>query len=82
MPAEESGEVAIKSGGKSGNKSNSAPSKNQPRAITGGEVGIIFDGRSRPLQLAGQEKERRIQLLNWEKQLNIHQQVGTIGEAP
>ena len=81
MPVEESGEVAIKSGGKSGNRPNSAPGKNQPQAIIGGEVGIVFDGRSRPLQLAEQEKERRIQLLNWEKQLNIHQQVGTIGET-
>lgn len=77
MPVEDSGEVAIKLG----STSNLGHDTRQPQAIIGGEVGLIFDGRSRPLQLAKHEKERRIQLLTWEKQLNIHQQVGTIGEA-
>lgn len=79
MPSEESGEVSIKSDAKS--KPISAKDKEQSRPLVGGEVGLIFDGRSRPLQLAENEKERRVQLLTWEKQLNIHQQVGTIGEA-
>lgn len=53
----------------------------EPQTIAGGSVGLVIDGRSRPILLSRQEKERRVQLLNWDKQLNVHQQVGMLEEA-
>jgi hypothetical protein len=47
----------------------------------GGEAGLVIDGRGRPLTLSVNDNERRAQLLQWDRQLNAHQQYGTIGEA-
>lgn len=45
----------------------------------GGEAGLVIDGRGRPLVLADNDNDRRIQLLQWDRQLNAHGQYGIIG---
>ncbi len=41
-------------------------------ALTGGTVGVILDGRGRPLQLPAETKERVKKLAEWNAALNIY----------
>ncbi len=47
----------------------------------GGEAGLVIDGRGRPLQLPADDRQRRAQLVQWDRQLNAHRQYGQIGET-
>jgi hypothetical protein len=40
--------------------------------LEGGTVGVIIDGRGRPLQLPADKKERVRKLSEWNKALNIY----------
>jgi hypothetical protein len=51
------------------------------RSTVGGEVGMVIDGRGRPLPLSEKANERRGQLLAWDRQMNAHQQVANIGDS-
>jgi hypothetical protein len=48
-------------------------------AISGGQVGLVIDTRSRPIEIPAGDNERLSKLLFWDKQLNAHQQVAPIG---
>jgi uncharacterized protein (TIGR01319 family) len=48
------------------------PGKPVEREIRGGTVGIILDGRGRPLQLPEDDGERRRQLAQWVRALEIY----------
>ncbi|OGL48135.1 MAG: methylaspartate mutase [Candidatus Schekmanbacteria bacterium RBG_13_48_7] len=39
---------------------------------TGGVVGLVLDGRGRPLNLPSDSKERRVSLANWMKSLKVY----------
>lgn len=70
--AEEVGEMIVKGGAEHLTK--------EVQTVVGGSVGLVIDGRARPILLSRQDRERRTQLLNWDKQLNVHQQVGMLEE--
>lgn len=75
MAADDSGQVEVKSGRK-------LPATAREEAeveVIGGEVGLIIDGRSRPLQLPVKDRERRQLLKIWGKQLDVNGRVGEIG---
>jgi hypothetical protein len=46
--------------------------------LEGGEVGLVFDSRVRPLRLPDFGRERRDQLRRWDKALNVHGEVGEL----
>ena len=77
MPIEEDGSISMKSQSRKSQKI-----VEDVISLQGGEVGLILDGRSRPITLAEHDKERRIQLAQWEKQLNVHERVGVFGGQP
>lgn len=77
MADQDIGQVAIKSSSRAAAKSN-VPNE---LPVAGGEIGLIIDGRSRPLELPKQDRERRQILKNWERQLDVSDRVGEIGGA-
>jgi uncharacterized protein (TIGR01319 family) len=48
------------------------PGKPIEKEIRGGTVGVILDGRGRPLRLPEDESQRRTLLTNWVKALNLY----------
>jgi hypothetical protein len=48
------------------------PGKPVEREIRGGTVGVILDGRGRPLKLPEQESERRQLLGQWVRALDLY----------
>jgi hypothetical protein len=44
--------------------------------LSGGEVGVIFDNRSKPLPVTASSKESISRILNWRKSLNSNSLVG------
>jgi hypothetical protein len=48
------------------------PGKPIEKAIRGGTVGVILDGRGRPLKLPDDETERRQQLSQWVRALELY----------
>ncbi len=48
------------------------PGKAIEKEVRGGAVGIILDGRGRPLQLPDNDIERRQQLAQWVRALNVY----------
>lgn len=46
--------------------------------VEGGEVGVVIDGRRRPLNLPERAKDRSALLKRWDREINAHGQVGEI----
>ena len=77
MSMDDEGQITVKSG----SRTKPANVQDQSQDIYGGKIGLIIDGRSRPLEIPKSERERRMLLSGWDKQLNVHRQIGIIGEA-
>ncbi|MDI3270625.1 MAG: glutamate mutase L, partial [Bacillota bacterium] len=50
------------------------PGKPRQARVKGGVVGLIFDGRGRPIELPSQEAQRRARLLEWLQALDVYPQ--------
>ena len=48
------------------------PGKEMSVSLTGGQVGVIFDTRGRPLKISTNEEERIRSLKTWHESLNLY----------
>lgn len=51
------------------------PGKKVTKKIRGGTVGVIFDGRGRPLEFPDSEKDRKENIQTWIDQLNLYSEL-------
>jgi uncharacterized protein (TIGR01319 family) len=48
------------------------PGKPITATVHGGVVGLVLDGRGRPLAIAGNKEDRRLQMIEWAKALDLY----------
>lgn len=63
---------------RAGEKARVALAGREELCLEGGEVGLVFDSRPRPLVLPDFGRERREQLRRWDRALNVHGEIGDL----